>query len=208
MIAFWQESYGKPGQYVEKQRHYSANRGPYNQGSGLPSGHIWLWELVHKEWPKNSCLRTVVLEKTPKSTLDSKIKPVNLEGNQPWIFIGRTDAEAETPVFWSSDMPRWFIGKVPDAGTDRRQKEKRASRQKEKRASEDEVAGPHHRCNEHELGQTTRNGEWQGGLACCSPCGHKELDTLGDWTTTRVVRRIDYLSSFPGLHFKYAKWKE
>ena len=177
----------------------------------FPAVMYGMWELDHKEGRalRNWCFWTMVLEKTLESPSESKeIKLVNPKGNQPWIFIGRTDIEAETPVFWSSDMPRWFIGKVPDAGTDRRQKEKRASRQKEKRASEDEVAGPHHRCNEHELGQTTRNGEWQGGLACCSPCGHKELDTLGDWTTTRVVRRIDYLSSFPGLHFKYAKWKE
>ena len=86
---------------------------------GLPSAHTWLWELDHKEGrrPKNWCLRTVVLEKTPESPLDSKeIKPVNLKGDQPWVFTGRTDAEAEVPVFWSSDANRWLIGKVPDMG--------------------------------------------------------------------------------------------
>ena len=85
----------------------------------------------------------MVLEKTPQSPLDSKeIKPVNLKGNQPWILIGRTDAEAEAQVFWSSDANRWLIEKVPDAGKD--------WGQKEKRASEDEMAGRHHWCNGHE----------------------------------------------------------
>ena len=100
---------------VEKQRHYSADEGLCS----LLSGHVQLWELDHKEgrMPKIWCLWTVVLEKTPGSPLDSKeIKPVNLKGDQPWIFSGRTDAEA--PVFWSSDVKRWFIGKVPDAGKD------------------------------------------------------------------------------------------
>ena len=88
---------------------------------------LWLWELDHKEgrMPKNWCLWAVVLEKTPKSPLDGKeIKPVNLKGDQPWTFTGRTDAEAETPVFWSSDVNSWLIGKVPDAGKDWGQKER------------------------------------------------------------------------------------
>ena len=88
---------------VEKQRHYSADKGLYSQGYGLPSGHVWLWELDSKEGrtPKNWCLRTVVLEKIPKSPLDSKeIKPANLKGDQPWIFTGRTDTEAEAPILW------------------------------------------------------------------------------------------------------------
>ena len=121
--------------------------------------------------PKNRCLWTVVLEKTPESPLDSmEIKPVNLKGDQPWIFTGRTDAEAEAPVIWSSDVNRRLPGKVPDAGKDWGQK---------KRVSEDEMAGRHHWCNEHELGQTLGDGEGQGGLACCSPWGHKELDMTG-----------------------------
>ena len=119
----------------------------------------------------------MVLEKTPQSPLDSKeIKPVNLKGNQPWILIGRTDAEAEAPVFWSSDVNRWLIEKVPDDGKD--------WGQKEKRASEDETAGWHHRRNEHELGETPGDGEGQGGLACCSSWGHK----------VRGVTRLDMTS--------------
>ena len=96
-------------------------------------------------------------------------KPINPKGNQPWIFIGRTDAEAETPVFWSSVVNSWLIGKVPDAGKDWGQK----------RASEDEMAGWHHWCNVHELGQTLGDGKGQGGLGCSSPWGCKESDVTG-----------------------------
>ena len=100
--------------------------------------------------------------------LDSKeIKPVNLKGNQPWI-LGRTDAEAEAPVFWSSDENSRLIGKVPDAGKD--------WGQKEKRVSEDEMARWYHWCNGHELGQTSGDGEGQGDLVRCSPLGCKQLD--------------------------------
>ena len=145
-------------QCAEKQRHYSANNGPYSQSYGLPSGHTWLWQLDHKEGKalKNWCLQTVMLEKMPESSLDSKeSKSVHLKGNQPWILTGRTDAEAQTPVFWSSDANSWLTGKVPDAGTD--------GGQKEKRASEEEMAGWHHWYNEQELGQTLGDGDGQGG---------------------------------------------
>ena len=143
------------------------------QGYGLPSGHVrfWeLWELDHKEsrMPKNWCLQTsiVVLKKTPEILLDSKdIKPVNLKGDQS------IDAEAEAPVFWSSDANRQLIWKVPDAGKD--------WGQKEKRVSEDEMIGWHHWCNEHELGKTSGDGERQVGLVCCSLWGCKESDTTG-----------------------------
>ena len=121
IIASYQESYEKHRQCVEKQRHYSANKGPYSQVYGLLSGHIQLWELDCKEgrMPKNWCLWTVVLEKTPESPLKSKeIKPVNLKEDKPWIFTGRADAEAEAPVFQLSDSNRWITGKVPDAGKD------------------------------------------------------------------------------------------
>ena len=94
------------------------------------------------------------------------------KGNQSWIFIGRADAEAETPIFWSSDVNSWLIGKVPDAGKD--------WGQKEKMASEDEMAGWHHWWNGNELGQTLGDFEGQGGLACCSPWGRKEFD-MTEW---------------------------
>ena len=175
MIASWQESNDKTKQYIEKLRHYSVDKGPYSQGYGLPSDHVWLRELDHKEDrapTKNWGLQTVVLEKMPESVLDSEqIKPVNLKGNQSWIVIGRTDAEAEAPVFWLPDANSRLTGKVPDAGKD--------WGQKEKRTSEDEMAGWYHWCNGHELGQTWGDGEGQGGLVCFSSWGHKKLDMTG-----------------------------
>ena len=146
----------------------------------LRSGHIQLWELDHKEGraPKNWYLWTVVLEKTPESFLDSKeIKPVNPKGNQPWILIGRTNAKAEAPVFWLPDVNRWLTGKVPDAGKD--------WRHKEKMVSEEEMAGWHRQCNEHELGQTLGDDEGQGDLECCSPQSHKESDMTG-WSKNNI----------------------
>ena len=120
MLVSWQKSDGKPRQCAKKQRLYSANKCLYCQSYGLPSGHVQLWNLNHKEgrMPKNLCLQTVVV-KTSESPLDSKeIKPVSFKGDQPWKISGRTDAEAEAPVFWSLDVNRRFIGKIPDAGED------------------------------------------------------------------------------------------
>ena len=120
------ESYDKPRQYVEKQTHYSANKGDNkSQGYGLPSGHTWFWELDCNDGGvlKNLCLWTLVLVKTPESPSDSKkIKAVKIKRNQPWILIGRTDAEAETPVFLSRDANSWLTGKVSDAGKDEARK--------------------------------------------------------------------------------------
>ena len=104
--ATWKESYDKPKQHIKKQKHHFADKGPHNQCYGCSSSHVWMQELDHKEgWvPKNWCFWTVVLEKTLESPLDSKeIKPVNLKGNQPWLFTGRTDAGAETTILWPSD---------------------------------------------------------------------------------------------------------
>ena len=104
---------------------YFAIKGPSSQGYGFSSGHVWMWELDHKEvWaPKNWCFWTVVLEKTLESPLDRKeIKPVNPKGNQPWIFTERTDAEAEAPRLWSLNLNSGFIRKHPDAGKGWRQR--------------------------------------------------------------------------------------
>ena len=117
-----------------KARHHSAKKGPYSQGYDLPSGHVQLWELDRKEGraPNNWCFWTVVLEKTPESPLDSKeIKPVNLKQSQPWIFTGKTEAEAEAeaPLFWSPNVKSQLIGKVPDAGqTEGRRREHQRKR--------------------------------------------------------------------------------
>ena len=121
----WKKSYDQPRKYFKKQRHHFANKGPSSQSCGFSSGHVWMWELDHKEsWAlKNWCFWTVVLKKTLESPLDCKeIQPVHLKGNQPWIFIGRTDPEA--PILWPSDAKRWLIGKDPNAGKDWRRRAK------------------------------------------------------------------------------------
>ena len=131
MPAPWKESYDQPRQHIKKQRYHFANKVSYSQSYGLSSSHVWLWELDHKEgWVlKNWCFWTVVLEKTFENPFNCKeIKPVNPKGNQPWIFIGRTDAEAEAPIIWPSDVKSWFIGKDPDAGKDWKQQEKGGNR--------------------------------------------------------------------------------
>ena len=129
----------------------------------------------------------MVLEKTSESSLDSKeINLVNLKRNQSWILFGRTDAEAETPVFWWSDGNSWLTGKVRDTRKD--------WGQKEKRMLEDEIAGWPHRCNGHERAQTLGDGEGQRGLVCCSPWGHKELDMSGWLNNFSLVQRFISIS--------------
>ena len=133
------------------------------QSYDFSSCHVWIWELVHTEsWElKNWCFWTVVLEKTLESPLDCKeIKPVNPRGNLPWIFLGRTDAEAEAPIFWPPDGKNWLIAKVPNAG--------KHQRHEEKGRTEDEMVGWHQWLNGHEFEQTLGVGDGQGSLACCS----------------------------------------
>ena len=133
-----------------------------------------MWELGHKEsWePKNWYLWTVVLEKTLESPLDCKeIQPVHPKGNQSWIFIGRTDVEAEVPIIWPPDAKSWVIRKDPDDGKD--------WGREEKGMIEDEMVGWHHWLNGHGFEQVLGVGDGQGGLACCSPWGQTQLR---DWT--------------------------
>ena len=134
-------------------------------------GHVWMWELDYKEsWvQKNWCFWTVVLEKTLERPLDCReIQPVHPKGDQSWVFIGRTDVEAETPILWPSDAKSWLIGKDPDAGKD--------WRQEEKGTTEDEMVGWHHWLVGWEFEQALGVGEGQGSLACCSPWSRKDLD--------------------------------
>ena len=148
---------------ILKSRHYFANKGSSSQSSGLPSSHVWMWELHSKEsWVQNWCFWTVVLEKTLESPLDCKeSQPINPKGNQSWMFIGRTNADAETPIFWPPDAKNWLIGKEPDA--------RKVWRQEEKGMTENEMVGWYHRIYGHEfefeLGR-------QGSLECCSSLGH------------------------------------
>ena len=120
-LAPWKKSCDQPRQHIKKQRHYFAKKGPSSQSSSFSSSHLWMWEWDYNEgWVlKNWCFWTVVLEKTLESPLDCKeIKPVNSKGNQSWIFIGRPDAKAETPILWLPDVKNWLTGKDPDAGKD------------------------------------------------------------------------------------------
>ena len=114
-----EEKLWQPRQHIKKQRHYFVNKGLSSQGYSFSSGHVWMWELDYKEsWePKNWCFWTVVLEKTLESPLDCKeIQLVHPKRNQSWIFIGRIEAEAETPILWPPDAKNWLIRKDPDAG--------------------------------------------------------------------------------------------
>ena len=124
MLAPWKKSYDQPRQHIKKQRHYFADKRLSSQSDGFSSSRVWMWELDHKKnWvPKNWCFETVVLEKTLESPLDCKeIQPVHPKEHQSWVFIGRTDAEAEMPVLWPPDAKNWLIWKDPDAGKDWRQ---------------------------------------------------------------------------------------
>ena len=152
------------------------------------SGHIWMWELDCEEsWaPKNWCFWTVLLEKTLESPLDCKeIQPVHPEGDQSWVFIGRTDAEAETPVLWPPHAKSWLIGKDPDAGRD--------WGQEEKGMTEDEMVGWH-----HQLQWTLGVGDGQGGLACCNSWGRKESDTT-EWTELNWDEGLEVYTSLTVL---------
>ena len=164
MLTPWKKSYDQPRQHINKQRHYFANKGPSSQGYGFSCGHVQMWELDCEEsWaPKNWCFWSVVLEKTLESPLDYKeIQPVNPKGNHSWIFIGRTDVEAETPILWLPHVNNWLTGKDADAG--------KYWKQEEKGMTEDEMVGWHDWLNGHEFEQALGVGDEQGSLECCSP---------------------------------------
>ena len=138
----WKESNDQLRQHIKKQRHYFVNKGPSSQGYGFSNSHVWMWELDYKEsWAQNWRFWTVVLEKTLESPLDNK--EVNLKLNKSWIFIGRADVEAKTPIFWPPDGKNWLIRKDPNAGKD--------CTQEEKGTTEDEMIGDHQWLNGHEF---------------------------------------------------------
>ena len=145
-FALWKKSYDQIRQHIKKQRHYFANKGQSSQRYGFSISHVWMWELDYQEsWvPKNGCFWTVVLEKTLESPLDcKKIQPIYPKGNQSWIFIERTDAEAETPMLWPHDVKSQLFGKDPDDEKD--------WRQEKKGTTEHEMAGWHHWHDGHEF---------------------------------------------------------
>ena len=170
------KSYDKPRQHIKKQRHYFIDKGPSSKSYGFSSSHVWMWGLDHKEgWKPKTCFWSVVLGKTLDSPLDCKeIQPVHPKGNQSWVFIGKTEAEAKTLILGPPDEKKWLIGKNPDAGKD--------WRQEENGATEDEMAGWHHWLNGYKLEQTPGDSKGQGSLACCSARG---LRARHDWATER-----------------------
>ena len=170
-LTHWKESWDQPRQHIKKQRHYFVNKGPSSQCYGFSSSHVWMWESDYKEnWAqKNWCFWTVVLKRTHESPWDCKeIQPVHPKGDQSWVFVGRTDAEAETPILWLPHAKSWLIGKYFDAGRD--------WGQEEKGMTEDEMAGWHHQLYGRESEWTLGIGDGQGGLACCDSWGRKEPD--------------------------------
>ena len=176
MLTPWKKIYDQARENVIRQKHYFANKSPSNQGFGFSSSHVWIWELEYKEsWAqRNWCFWTVVLEKTLESPLDCKeIQPVHPKGDQSWVFIERSDVEAETPILWPPDVKSWLIWKNPDAG--------KYWGQEKKGTTEDEMFGCHHRLNGHRFGWTLGTGDGQGGLACCGSWGCKE--SRHNWAT-------------------------
>ena len=166
------ESYDKPREHIKKQRHYFA------ESYGFSSRHTWMWKLNHKEWTTEELvLFTVVLEKTLEIPLDCKeIKQVNPKGNQSWIFIGRTDAEAETPILWPPDGKNWLTRKDYDAGKD--------WRQEEKGMTEDEMAGWHRWLGAPELKQAPGIGDDREGWCAAAHGVTKSQTRLSElnWT--------------------------
>ena len=158
----WMKHYDKSREYIKKQRHHFADKGSDSQSYGFSCSHVWMWELDYKKgWaPKNWHFQTVVLEKMLESPLDNnEVKLVNSKRNQPWIFIGRTDAEA--PILWPPDVVSWLTGKDPDAGKD--------WGQEEKGTTDEEMIGWHHWLNGRESEQTPGDSERQWSLVCFHP---------------------------------------
>ena len=182
MLALWKKGYDQPRWHIKKQRHYFASKDPSSQGYGFCSGHVWMWELDCEEsWGSNNwCFWTVVLEKTLESPLECKeIQPVHPKGDQSCVFIGRTDAEAETPILWPRHVKSWLFGNDPDAGRDWG-----VGGEGDGREWDGWMASP------------TRwtwvwVGDSQGGLACCDSWGCKELDTTEwlNWTEEQSFRQ-------------------
>ena len=168
MLAPWKKNYDKLRQHIKKQRHYFTDKGPYSQSCGFSSSVCGCdsWTLKEAEHWRTICTE---LWNWRRLLRDCKIKPVSLKGDQSWVFIGRTDAEAEATVLWPPDVKSWLIGKDPDPGKD--------WRQEEKGMTEDKMVGWHHRVDGHEFEHALGDGEGQGSLVCYSLWHWKELDT-------------------------------
>ena len=176
---------------IFKSRYHFANKGLYSHMVFPVIMYGYESWAIKKAGPKNWGFRTVVLEKTLESPLDSKIKPANPKEKQPWIFIGRADTEAETPTLWPSHAKIWLFGKDPDAGKGWRQ---------ENKGTDNEMVGWDHQLNGHEFEQTLGESKGQGSPACCSPWGRKESDTTSQLNTWRS----DWKTPFSNIE---KRWK-
>ena len=193
----WKKSYNKPRQHIKKQWLDFTNKDLYSQSYGFSSSHVWIWELDSKEsWVlKNLCFWTTVLEKTFESPLNCKeIQPVHPKGDQSWVFIGRTDVEAEALKLWLPDAKNWLTGKDLDAGKDWRQ---------EKQMTENEMAGRHHWLDGHEFEQAQGIGDGQGSLGMVQSMrsqrvGHNWATEL-NWTDKGFP-------FYPCVHAKSLQW--
>ena len=194
----FEEKLWQSRQCIKKQKYHFADKGPYSQSYGFSNSHVQMWEFVHKEgWtPKKWCFQIMMLKNTLESPLDCKeVQPVHPEGNQSWVFIGRTDVEAETPILWPPDAKSWFIWKDPDAGKD--------WGQEENGTAEDEMAGWHHWLNALGFGWTPGIGDRQGSLVCCGSWGCKKSDTTErlNWTELKeeIIKKMKlcFLCVFP-----------
>ena len=193
--------YDKPRLHIKEQRYHTANKGPQSQSYGFSSSHVCTWELDHKESQelKNCWFQIVVLEKTLEIPLDSKeIKPVNPKRNQPWIFFGRTDAEAEAeaPILWPPVAKSWFTRKDPGAGKD--------WGQEEKRFTEDKMVGWYQQLNGHEVEQIPGDSRGQTILACRSSWGHKESDTT-EWLNNKRLPNVPTRRRWDGIQWVEAR---
>ena len=168
----------KNRQHIKKQRHHFADKGPFCQSCDFSCSHVWMWELDYKEsWTlKNWCLELWFWRRLLRVPWTARRSNQILKGDQSWVFIGRTDAEAETPILGPPDV-NWLIGKDPYAGQGWMQ---------EKGTTEDEMVGWHHGLDGHEFEQALGVGDGQGSLACCSPWGHKDSDTT-EWLNWMVI---------------------
>ena len=186
MLAPWKKSYDQPRQYIRKQRHYFADKVYLVKATAFPVVMYGCesWTVKKAEHWRIDAFKLWCWRRLLKSPLDCKeIQLVHPKGNQSWIFIGRTDAQSETPTLWPPHAKNWFTGKDPDAGKDWRQ---------EKGTTENEMVGWHHRLNEHESEQGPGVGDGQGGPVCCSPWGCKVRQ---DWATELNWSALDWSCS-------------
>ena len=198
MLAPLKKSYDQPKQHIKKQRHYitlytlyyivyiavlksswyySANKSLYSQSYGFSSSHVWIG-LKKAEHRRIESFELWCWRRLLRVPWTAGRSSQSILRDQSWVFIGRTDVEAETPVLWPPDAKSWLIGKDPDVGKD--------WGQEEKGMTEDEMVGWHHQLTGHEFGWTPGVGDGQGGLACCGSWGHKESDTIEwlNWTVS------------------------